>query len=284
MTVTDANLCQTTQSFTITQPSALTATTSQTDVLCNGGSTGSASVTVTGGTGAYTYSWAPSGGTAATATGLVAGIYTVTITDANGCFITRTFTITQAAPITVSQQPIALSVVQGTNATFSVTATNATAYQWQVSTNGTTWTDVANGGTSPVYSGATTSTLTLTNVPLIFNTYLFRVKVSNGVTCFINSNTALLTVTPNLNTVDFKNMNASIYPNPTSSIVSIKIPEIGMHDHCKVVIYDLNGRLVMERPISNEVEKIDISNLEAGMYIFNISSDISKTTKRVVKY
>ena len=79
-------------------------------------------------------------------------------------------------------------------------------------------------------------------------------------------------------------INFQLYPNPTSSIVSIKIPEIGMHNHCKVVIYDLNGRLVLERPISNEVEKIDISNLEAGMYIFNISSDISKTTKRVVKY
>ncbi|MGN2376202.1 MBG domain-containing protein, partial [Sphingobacterium spiritivorum] len=101
--VTDANACQTTASVTVGEPAALTATISKTDVSCNGGTNGSATVTATGGTGAYTYSWAPSGGTAATATGLVAGTYTVTVTDNNGCFITRTITIGQpSATVTVS--------------------------------------------------------------------------------------------------------------------------------------------------------------------------------------
>ncbi|MCG2612629.1 hypothetical protein LZZ90_14055, partial [Flavobacterium sp. SM15] len=56
-----------------------------------------ASVSITGGTPAYTYSWAPSGGTAATATGLASGTYTCTITDANSCQITRTITVNQPA-------------------------------------------------------------------------------------------------------------------------------------------------------------------------------------------
>jgi hypothetical protein len=46
----------------------------------------------------YTYSWSPSGGTAATATGLTAGTYTVTVTDANAC-TARNFTITQPTAI-----------------------------------------------------------------------------------------------------------------------------------------------------------------------------------------
>src|SRR5690606_41792518 len=79
-----------TKKFTITQPTALTATTSQVNVSCNSGSNGSASVTVSGGTAPYTYSWSPSGGTAATATGLTAGTYTVTVTDGNLCTITKT--------------------------------------------------------------------------------------------------------------------------------------------------------------------------------------------------
>ncbi|MDM1363132.1 BspA family leucine-rich repeat surface protein, partial [Myroides marinus] len=73
----------------------LQATISKTDVNCYGESNGSATVSVSGGTSPYTYSWAPSGGTAATATGLAAGTYTVTITDANACTTTATATITE---------------------------------------------------------------------------------------------------------------------------------------------------------------------------------------------
>ena len=100
VTVTDANGCTTTQNFTITQPTVLLATAAaQTNVSCNGGSNGSATVGVSGGTSSYTYAWAPSGGTAATASGLRAGTYTVTVTDANGCTATQNFTITQPTAI-----------------------------------------------------------------------------------------------------------------------------------------------------------------------------------------
>jgi hypothetical protein len=96
VTVKDANLCEATHVFTITHPSQLsTSAQSQTNVSCNGGSDGSATVSVLGGTHPYTYSWSPSGGTAATATGLTAESYTVTVSDANLCETTQTFTITQ---------------------------------------------------------------------------------------------------------------------------------------------------------------------------------------------
>lgn len=100
VTITDANGCTATRAYSITQPNAITAVATQTNVLCNGTSTGSASVNASGGTGAYTYAWAPSGGTSATATGLSAGSYTVTITDANNCTGTQTFSITQPAALT----------------------------------------------------------------------------------------------------------------------------------------------------------------------------------------
>ncbi|WP_084403469.1 SprB repeat-containing protein, partial [Epilithonimonas caeni] len=86
VTVKDATNATKTQSFTITEPTALVATAvSQTNVACNGAATGAATVSASGGTPGYTYSWSPSGGTAATATGLAAGTYTVTITDGNAC-------------------------------------------------------------------------------------------------------------------------------------------------------------------------------------------------------
>ncbi|MHC0443727.1 SprB repeat-containing protein, partial [Flavobacterium sp. 3-210] len=77
---TDSNGCFTTATVSITEPTQLSATDSQTNVSCKDGNDGTASVVATGGTGNYSYLWAPSGGTAATATGLSAGIYTVTVT------------------------------------------------------------------------------------------------------------------------------------------------------------------------------------------------------------
>jgi len=284
VTVTDANGCTDTQAFTISQPAAITATTSQVNIDCNGAATGTASVTPTGGTGSYTYLWSPSGGTASVATGLTAGTYNVTITDANGCQIIKTIILTEEAAINITLQPAAISVTEGTNATFSVTAASATGYQWQVSLNGTLWTDVANGGTNPVYSGATTNTLTLTNVPETFDGYLYRVRVSSNSTCSVNSDAAELTVTPDLKTEDFSHIGVTIYPNPASSQVVVKIPEISIHRNCAVAVYDLNGRLVIQKRLASETETIDIANLQSGVYIFNITSDTAKTTKRVVKY
>ncbi|WP_160328158.1 LamG-like jellyroll fold domain-containing protein [Solirubrum puertoriconensis] len=96
--IRDANGCEITRDVTITQPSAIVTTSSQTNVTTSGGTDGSATIGLSGGTAPYTYSWAPSGGTSATASGLRAGNYTVTATDANGCSVTRNYTITQPQP------------------------------------------------------------------------------------------------------------------------------------------------------------------------------------------
>src|SRR5690606_9650342 len=109
VTVSDANNCTTTETFTITEPTALNVVPTQTNVLCKGAATGSASVTVSGGVAPYTYTW-DNGITSTTheATDLSAGAYTVNITDANGCTSAKTFTITEPAiiPIPIVTTPI----------------------------------------------------------------------------------------------------------------------------------------------------------------------------------
>ncbi len=112
--------CSITQSFSITQPPALTVTVAQTNVSCNGACDGTATVTVGGGTPAYSYLWNPTGGTGPTATALCAGTFTCLITDANGCTITQTVLITQPAALTATT-----SFVSATcgNANGSATAT-----------------------------------------------------------------------------------------------------------------------------------------------------------------
>ncbi|MBB4802426.1 gliding motility-associated-like protein [Flavobacterium nitrogenifigens] len=94
LTVTD-DCSSASNSVTIGQPAAiLSAIKSQTNVSCGNGNNGSATVTVSGGTPAYTYVWNTiPAQTTATATNLTAGNYSVKITDANGCEINESFTI-----------------------------------------------------------------------------------------------------------------------------------------------------------------------------------------------
>ncbi len=70
-----------------------TASATSTQASCLTCADGSASVTVTGTSGTPTYSWSPSGGNAATATGLLQGTYVVTVTDIYGCVVSDTVVV-----------------------------------------------------------------------------------------------------------------------------------------------------------------------------------------------
>jgi len=88
----DPSCCATvTADVTVTAPP--TVTLSGIDETCVGACDGSATSSVTGGTSPFTYSWSPSGGTGADASGLCADTYTLTVTDAMGCVVTATVTI-----------------------------------------------------------------------------------------------------------------------------------------------------------------------------------------------
>lgn len=133
-TITDANSCTKTQSVTITQPIAITSfISSQTNVSCNGYTNGEATVSASGGTGAYTYAWAPYGGTNATASGLAAGSYTCTITDENACVKTQVVVITQPAPLTSSIAITNASCYASSDGALNITVSGGTApynYFW----------------------------------------------------------------------------------------------------------------------------------------------------------
>lgn len=83
--ITDANNCVTEQSFTIEESAPIQVYPAGGSNFCNPSTENYAIVEVYGGLEPYTYSWFPYGGTAATATNLSEGIYTVTVTDSNGC-------------------------------------------------------------------------------------------------------------------------------------------------------------------------------------------------------
>ena len=77
--------------------------------------------------------------------------------------------------------------------------------------------------------------------------------------------------------VDDKNqLDISIYPNPTSDIVYID----GNYTQLKVFVYDILGKQVINKSITNS---IDISQLEKGVYILQLSDGVKLTTQRIIK-
>jgi hypothetical protein len=124
VTVTDVNGCTSQTAVTITEPTPLVATSSATDELL--GADGTASVNATGGTAPYSYSWTPGGASTPTLSGLVAGLYMVTVTDANGCGVTLEEQVGSQVGLNSLNQETAISVYPNPSAT-TITVSNSTS-------------------------------------------------------------------------------------------------------------------------------------------------------------
>jgi hypothetical protein len=175
---------------------------SQTNVSCNGGANGSATVSASPG---VTYNWTPgnpAGDGTATVTGLTAGTWTCTVTTACGLSSSTSFTIEEPEAILINTQPVSVMAVYGDTVNFTISATNAESYQWQVSSNGTDWDAITEGGTEPSYAGTATSTLTVSGVTTALDGYAFRVVLSNDGDCETVSGSATLLVRDGLLAVD----------------------------------------------------------------------------------
>src|SRR5690606_20304746 len=100
----DANGCTTTNTATVINacaPCTMTAAATATNVSCNGGNDGTATATQAGGTAPFSFTWSNSGNSA-TINGLIAGTYTVTITDNAGCTAPASATVNEPTAINSS--------------------------------------------------------------------------------------------------------------------------------------------------------------------------------------
>lgn len=131
--VSDQNGCLNATAVTINEPSPVTGTITPTNVSCNGGSNGAASISASGGTGTLTYSWVPNNASGSSVSGLGIGNYTCTITDAQGCTGVATVAITQPPALSVTIGSNSVTCNGGANGTATVTVsggTNPYFYNW----------------------------------------------------------------------------------------------------------------------------------------------------------
>ncbi len=190
VTVTDNNGCTQNDSTTVNEPPVLTLTYLTTDVSCNGYSDGAIDITVSGGTLPYSFAWSGTnqGSLSVTTEDLVniqADIYTVTVTDGNGCMLSQTIEITQP-PLPLSLSAIITDILCYGDNTGAI--------------------DISvNGGTIP-YSFSWSNTQTTEDVGNLFvGTYSVTVTDTNG--CIetgsytVNQPAAPLSVTANITPV-----------------------------------------------------------------------------------
>lgn len=258
VTVRDVMLNTFAIAVTIAQPVKLTVSTTQANILCFGNNTGSATATVTGGTVSYSYSWDTSPIQAtATANNLSTGIYTVTVTDGNGCVATSSVTI-----VAINSLPLAeFTSVFSELMTYSFTdgSTNATTYAW----------DFGDGHTStsanPTNAYATTGTYTVT------------LLVSNS--CGTDVSTQLITV--EIPDLEFYN---GFSPNGDGLNDYWKIPVLSYYPENSVKIINRWGSKVWMGSGYNNTSKIwtgknmNNNNLPDGTYYYIIN--YSKLEKR----
>lgn len=206
VTVTDAWGCTAATDTSVTEPAALAATMAQTSTSCNAVCDGTATITVSGGTpgGGYSYSWNTTPAqTTSTVTGLCAGVYICTATDANSCSISDTVTITEPSPVVIA--PVADDTICNSGSTI-ITA-------------------IASGGNGAPYSYVWTMAAGLSNdtisnpsaAPASTTTYTVNATDVNG--CPAVPETTTITVNPPLAVVAAGT--ASICPAASAPISAI---------------------------------------------------------------
>lgn len=226
-TITDANGCTSTQIVQITEPPAITTSSTNTPVSCNGGANGTGTVTASGGSGTFTYSWSPSGGSGASATGLQAGVYTVTVTDASGCTQTESVTVTQPPALALAM--VGDSACPGSTVQLGALGSGGTGpytYSWssggtgqtetvtlqQTTTYSVTVTD-ANGCT--LSNTVTASVMAVPNAAFTSNTIngTFTLTGAASQLCFTNTSTGAVVWL-----WDFNSQDSSLQQSPCVTV------------------------------------------------------------------
>lgn len=194
-TITDSNSCTKTQTVVITEPTAITSSvSSQTNILCNGASTGKAKISVSGGTAPYTYSWTGSSSTADSIVSMAAGTYTCTITDTNGCTKTQVVTLTQPTTLSGTAVVTNVSCNEGSNGAINITPTGGTApyfFNWGGGITTEDRTGLSAGTYAVTITDANECTASVSATITQPSTALSGSKVITNVSCNAGSNGAI---------------------------------------------------------------------------------------------
>jgi PKD repeat protein len=231
---------------------------SSTPAACSGINNGTATVVASGGAGNYTYSWTGTSSTSATAINLAPGQYTVTVEDANGCNSSASVTVGANTDVSVQLQVTDNSASGGISSISSAVSGGVMPYTYL-------W---SNGDITESITGIGAGNYSLT------------VTDANGCTGAASGSIAGVGI-QELEWLAY----VSLYPNPTSSSISLDIALIQEED-LSIQLLNPLGQIILEEELidfQSGLRQFDLKNLAIGVYFVRISNQEASKLLRFVK-
>lgn len=249
VSVTDNNGCTAVQTVNVSAFNcALEFTSSVQPVSCFGGSDGQATVVLNGGVVPYAYLWS-NGATTSTASNLTAGSYTVSMSDAFGCFEVTTLEISQPTELVASINNVQNDVNNSQTGSISVTVSGGNS--------GYTYVWTKNG-----FNYATTEDLT----GLGAGTYQLTATDARG--CTVVLGPIIVDNTVSSTEPGKEAIRLLLWPNPASDVIQVSWNSSVSPEFARIV--DVRGQWTMELTADQLKQPIYVQQLPTGLYTLQV--------------
>ncbi|OFY71907.1 MAG: hypothetical protein A3G23_05130 [Bacteroidetes bacterium RIFCSPLOWO2_12_FULL_37_12] len=261
VTVTDGVGLTKVASFSVNEPTIITLTSSINGVKCFGDSNGSIDLTVTGGASSYTYAWS-NATISEDIQNLLAGTYTVTVTDANSCTNTKDFSVNTPAQLEI----IVDTIKRASNSTtcdgaIEISVTGGTlnyTYLWGNGKNTDDVTDLCTGNHS--------------------------ITVTDGNSC----NVSKIIFVDNLTSTDEKSVNDNHFPFlisiSTSGIILFPSGSNNLNDLKEINLYNIIGQKIADVSLNTSgisFYSLPFKNISGNLYLLEIKTSQGKTHHKI---
>jgi len=259
VSVSDSHGCSATTSFTLTQPTAISAYSQLTSVPdCYNSCNGSAVANAIGGTSPYSYHWC-SGQSAQISTSLCVGMCCVTVTDSRGCTATSCVTVTAPPLLSIASlvphNPSCISCCDGWIQATVIGGTGLLSYYW----------------TGPNGFGS----ISQNPINLCAGFYTLCVTDANGCTA---CDTITLYDPPSFVNEQPNNFGMEIYSSHNHILFKIN----GMNSS-EIIIYNVLGKEMLRKKLSDNKIEIEKGNLDSGVYFVVMEMEKGRVVGKFVK-
>jgi gliding motility-associated-like protein len=266
LTITDANDCVYTESIEVFEPTALIATISSQNLSCSNNNSGEVEVSASGGIAPYNYLWS-NGVSGGQISGLAAGNYTVTVTDANGCVLIESRVLTQPDEFTLSFDVNDVSCFGGSDASAQVNVlfggTQPYSFAWDAAA-GNQQTQVAQNLQAGTYNVTITDVnncISFGNIVVNQPDLLLASLQFTDVTCAgLNDGTAQVMASGGVQPYSYLWNNSS-----SSAQANVSGLPVGTYE---VVVTDNNGCLARESVTISQPDIIDVQLIADSVSCF----------------
>jgi hypothetical protein len=247
--ITLYNPCSDNTSFATFKTSFIKSTVAATNATCFGANDGTVTLTPTNGTAPYGVLWS-NGSTGVSLTGLAAGTYTATITDANG--------ETAVAPVIIN---------------------SASAIEPVIGAVGTNLNATVTGGTPPYNYTWSNGVTTASNNNVPYGNYTVSVVDARG--CAASAQFVFSGIAN-----DDNNVSCIVFPNPASSGQKLNI-QVSLTNAANIEfsLFDVNGKTIqsslVQAPSGSSIHIVSTDAIATGVYVLQIKGDSFLRTQRV---